>query len=247
MPGAVTPQSTADLGVSICSPKSIDAKPRTLPYERTSRAMCAGNDVTSPDRRKRGANRGATGWDRQTRDLASCSEVSADNVHYVKSWMNSGRVPQIGRPRHRSSGVTRRRRRTKPAPDRQRNFSHQPVESRDVSDRRHVRTGRYPARDVTFRPTPTDPWPSGPGNDFRRIQRSLWRRDRQRRPWPATRRLLDCSDWRIAPAGATGPKKVLLRALELGKVTGGKAPRLKVQSPVGREGEIPAEGLVRDV
>jgi hypothetical protein len=45
----------------------------------------------------------------------------------------------------------------------------------------------------------------------------------------------------------TGSKKVLLRTHELGKVTASKAPRLKVQGPSGREGEIAAEGVVREV
>jgi hypothetical protein len=44
----------------------------------------------------------------------------------------------------------------------------------------------------------------------------------------------------------TNLEKGLIRALELGKVTGSKAPRLKVQSPGGREGENPAEGVVSE-
>src|ERR1700722_9196171 len=65
-------------------------------------------------------------------------------------------------------------------------------------------------------------------------------------PWgpSASGRRADVVTWF---PGQTNPKKGLIQALELGKVTGSKAPRLKVQSPGGREGENPAEGVVSEV
>jgi hypothetical protein len=71
------------------------------------------------------------------------------------------------------------------------------------------------------------------------------------RPRPGAgrgRRLAPCRGLNERPPPErTGAKKVLLWRLDLGKVTDDKAPWLKVQSPGGREGKKPAEGVVREV
>ena len=88
---------------------------------------------------------------------------------------------------------------------------------------------------------------SSPGRDRRRRddggRRDERRRTLSRAPAPA-RALGPSGGWTAHRVLEWSKKGSCVRGLELVKVTGGKAPRLKVQSPGGREGEIPAEGVV---
>ena len=150
----------------------------------------------------------------------------------------------------------------------QRNEGQDPEDGRGVPTRWSLRNPRMiQAADGWHERMPATPGagtadrsvaPQGPGNDIRRLLGVLR---------GSTEGFLGDAAWssggsRDGPA-STGPgcappaddaltllpgqansEKVLIRPPELNKVTGSKAPRLKVQSAGGREGEMAAEGVV---